>query len=322
MTGLPIMAALAGAALAAVVLWPLRRQSRSGFIAGCLSLAIASSCLYLLVGQPDTAQQRSDPTADLQRGVQALQRSLQRDPAQPEGWMLLGRALTELGQPAQASAAFDRAVALSPDEPLLLVEAAQARAQAAPDRRFDDTALAWLEQARQREPSAERAGWLLGIALRQRGRNAEAVQVWSELLPRLQPDAAQALQVQIERAREADQGAAPTGTALLTVRVRLPSGLQLPDQARVFVLARASDGSPMPVAVRRLTVAEARAGGLITLSDADSPMPAAPLSSQTRVKVLARLSREGDANRRAHDLESEAIAVGLPHRQIIELTLR
>ena len=320
MTALPIMAALAGAALAAVVLWPLRRYSRSGFIAGCLSLAIASGCLYLLVGQPDTAQQRSDPAADLQQGVQALQRSLQRDPAQPEGWMLLGRALAELGQPAQASAAFDRAVALSPDEPLLLVEAAQARAQAAPDRRFDDTALAWLQQARQREPSAERASWLLGIALRQRGRNAEAVQVWSELLPRLQPDAAQALQAQIERAREAEQDHAPAGAALLQVRVRLPSGLQVPEQARLFVLARAPGGSPMPVAVRRLTVADA--GHSITLSDADSPMPTAPLSSHASVEVLARLSRNGSATRGEDDLQSEVVRVHVPDPQVIELQLR
>ena len=42
-----------------------------------------------------------------------------------------------------------------------------APAQADPAKRFDDTALQWLRHAQQVEPASERAGWLIGIALRQ-----------------------------------------------------------------------------------------------------------------------------------------------------------
>ncbi|WP_032971506.1 TPR domain-containing protein, partial [Stenotrophomonas maltophilia] len=225
---LPLLAGVTAALMAVLVLWPLRHHGRRGFALAALALGVTGACLYLLVGDPRAAQVQPAPSvATLRDGVQALQDALQRDPQRADGWALLGRSQAELGNTPAAAEAFARAAALAPDDPGVLVEAAQARAQADAGKQFDDTAMAWLQQARALAPDAERASWLLGIALRQRGKNAEAADVWSGLLPRLEPGAAQALQAQIAIAREAagqaPDAAAAAPPALLQVRVQLPA---------------------------------------------------------------------------------------------------
>jgi len=322
---LPVLAGLVAALMAALVLWPLRRQGRRGFVTGVLALGVVGACLYLLVGDPRAAQVQPAPSvATLRDGVKALQQALQSDPQRADGWALLGRSQAELGDAPAAADAFARAVALAPDDAGVLVEAAQARAQADAGKQFDDTAMDWLRQARRLAPDAERASWLLGIALRQRGRNAEAADVWSSLLPRLEPGAAQALQAQIAIAREAAGQAvdapAAEAPALLQVRVQLPASLKQADwpaSTQVFVLARAVGGPPMPVAARRLPLAGFPA--TVGLGDGDSPMPTAPLSAHAEVEVLARVSRSGSANRSDGDLQSEVVRVQLPHDGVVEL---
>ncbi len=321
---LPMVAAVAAALLAAVVLWPLRQHGHRSFVLGVVALGVAGACLYLLVGNPRAAQVQPAPSvATLRDGVEALQQALQRDPQRADGWALLGRSQAELGNAAAAAEAFNRAAALAPDEPGVLVEAAQARAQADPGKQFDDTALAWLQRARTLSPDAERASWLLGIALRQRGRNAEAAELWSTLLPRLEPGAAQALQAQIAIAREAagqPSHAPAAAPALLQVRVKLPASLKAgdwPASTQVFVLARAVGGPPMPVAARKLPLAGFPA--TVGLGDGDSPMPTAPLSAHREVEVLARISRSGSANRSEDDLQTTPVKVSLPHDGVVEL---
>lgn len=296
---LPVLAGLAAALMAARVLWPLRQQGRRGFVVGVLALGVAGACLYLLVGDPRAAQVQPAPSvATLRDGVQALQDALKRDPQRADGWALLGRSQAELGNVSAAADAFARAAALAPDDPGVLVEAAQARAQADAGKQFDDTAMAWLQQARAQAPDAERASWLLGIALRQRGKNAEAADVWSGLLPRLEPGAAQ---------------------ALLQVRVQLPAlnNAEWPASTQVFVLARAVGGPPMPVAARKLPLSGFP--DTVGLGDGDSPMPTAPLSAHREVEVLARISRTGSANRSEDDLQSVPVKVSLPHQGVVEL---
>ena len=68
------------------------------------------------------------PVATLRDGVQALQDALKDDPQRADGWALLGRSQAELGNVAAAADAFARAAALAPEDPGVLVEAAQARA--------------------------------------------------------------------------------------------------------------------------------------------------------------------------------------------------
>lgn len=324
---LPAFAALAAAVMALMVLWPLRGSGRKGFIALTVALGVAGCALYVLVGAPEAATPRTGTAAsnDLQQGIRDLQQALEREPQRADGWALLGRSQLALGQASEANAAFERAVALAPDEAAVLVEAAQARAQGDPARQFDDTALRWLRHAQQVDPDSERAAWLIGVALRQRGQNDEAAATWEALLPRLEPGAAAALREQIAVARGSSGNPAPDPASppahALRVSVTLDPAVasSLPADATVFVIARQPDGPPMPVAVEKHRVSDLPL--TVTLDDADSPMPTAKLSTLQEVEVFARISRSGQANRQEGDIDSPAVRVRLPHADTITLAL-
>lgn len=324
-----MIAGLCAAVVAMVVLWPLRRSGRRGpFLAAVIALGVAGVALYMLVGTPKAMDAVAEPgPASLEQGVRELEAALAREPQRADGWALLGRSELALGNMDKANQAFARAVGLAPDEVPLLVEAAQARAQADPSKRFDDVALQWLRHAQQVDPNSERAGWLIGIAQRQRGQDAEAAATWEALLPRLEPAAAAALREQIAVARgKAGESPAPVsaepGAKALNISVTLGKGIDkatLPADATVFVIARMPNGPPMPVAVQKHRLADLPLQ--ITLGDGDSPMPTAKLSSLEEVEVFARISASGQANRQEGDIDSPVVRVKLPHNDKVEVTL-
>ncbi|MBB4126028.1 cytochrome c-type biogenesis protein CcmH [Xanthomonas translucens] len=342
--GMHAAAALLAALVFGAVLWPLRR-SRGGaplLAIAVLALGVSAAALYALVGTPRALQaQNREAPRNLEDGVAQLQAALAKDPGRAEGWALLGRSQMSLGRPTEAAAAFARAVQLAPDEAQWLVQAAEARALATPQRQFDAQGVAWLQHALQREPNNERAAWFLGIAQRQRGRNAEAAATWEALLPRVDAATAAALRPQIDAAR-ADAGlpalpAAAPGTAAaaasatgaanpagtLTVAVSLDpdfaARVRLRGDASVFVIARVPGGPPMPVAVQKHALQSLPLR--VTLSDSDSPMPTQKLSQLKQVQVLARLSNSGNAMRQEGDLESAPVTVTLPAAAPVELVI-
>ncbi|AKC85558.1 tetratricopeptide repeat protein [Pseudoxanthomonas suwonensis] len=332
-----VFAALAAAVTLAVlawVLWPLRGGRRWPWAGAVLVLAVGVLALYRLVGTPAALQETAGAAPQsLEQAVARLQAELERNPAQPEGWALLARSQAALGDPAAARDAYARAVQLAPDEPALLVDAAEARALADPQRRFDAQAIAWLQRAQELDPAASRATWFLGVAQRQAGEHAEAARTWESLLGSVDAATARSLRVQIDAAR-ADAGlpplpageaapAAPASANALTVKVSLDPDfaerVRLRGDATVFVIARLPDGPPMPVAVERHALRDLPLQ--VVLDDADSPMPTQKLSALQEVEVLARVSADGSANRGEGDLESPAVRVALPAAGPVELVI-
>lgn len=327
---------LTGAALLAAVatgltLWPLWRNGKRriwGTLVG--ALVVATLGLYQWLGTPAALQPQASATAPqtIEEGISQLQAVLQQNPERMDGWVLLARSQLEVGKVADAAASYQRAVKLAPDEPGLLVEAAQTRAQAAPDFLFDDTAAQWLQHARELAPDNERAIWLIGIVQRQRGQNEDAARTWEALLPKLESAAAAALQEQIDIARgkagtePASAAPAATSANAITVTVTLAPSLAAraaSGKDTVFVIARVPGGPPMPVAVERHPVQGTPL--TVTLDDADSPMPTQKLSALKEVEVFARLSASGKAMRQEGDVDSTPVRVSLPAEKSLEITL-
>lgn len=327
MTAFVAIAALLVIAVLAVVLRPLWRQApiSTGVLAGVLVLACVG--LYRLLGTPaamNPANLAAPKTLD--DAVAQLEAALTRDPAQVEGWRLLGRAYTSQQQLAKARDAYAHAAKLAPDQPDVLVEAAEASALAAPEHRFDAQAVAWLQHALDVQPRQQRARWFLGIARRQAGKPADAARIWEPLLSQVDARTAEPLRTQVNAARK-EAGlpplTAPASAPGLAVSVRLDPELaarmRLDGNASIFVIARVPNGPPMPVAVEKHGVTELPFTA--TLDDSDGPMPTQRLSSQSQVEVLARLSKSGNAMPQADDLSSPAVLVKLPANGTVELTI-
>jgi len=327
-----LLAALLAALATGTALWPLLRAGKRAIWATLVAaVVVATLGLYLWLGTPAALQATAAVPAprSLDEAVEQLQAALREHPQRTEGWVLLGRSQLELGRMAEAAASFEHALQLAPDQPDLLVEAAQARARANPRMQFDDTGLQWLQHARELAPDNERATWMIGIVQRQRGQAEAAAHTWETLLPRLDANAAVALREQIDAAR-ADAGlpalpaaaAAARGAHAIDVKVTLAPALQARVAAgkdSVFVIAHVPGGPPMPVAVQRH---RAQAGPLsVTLDDADGPMPTRKLSALGEVEVFARLSASGNAMRQDGDIESAPVRVTLPAGKPLDITL-
>jgi cytochrome c-type biogenesis protein CcmH len=343
-----VFAAIAAAATLAVLgfvlrpLWraPAKRVATAGLAGG---LALAVFLLYRLVGTPaalDPAVRAAPATLDA--AIAQLEARLQADPSQLEGWRLLGQAQASAKNAAKAADAFAHAARLAPDDADVLVEAAESRALAAPEHRIDAQGVAWLDHALHVQPTHQRARWFSGIAKRQAGDAAGAAATWEPLLAEVDANAAAALRGQIDAAR-ADAGlpalpamaqataplaglpaqAPAPGAHAIQVRVALDPGLaaraRLDGGATVFVIARALDGPPMPIAVERHSVSELPFTA--TLDDADGPMPTVKLSGVAAVELVARISRSGDATAQAGDLESPPMRVQLPAKAPVDLVI-
>ena len=318
-----------------VVLRPLWRESRGLVLGGFVALGLATFALYRLMGTPAATGQvaaNAMPTT-LDDAILQLQAALERDPNQPQGWLLLGKSLASEGRLAESSDAFARAVKLLPDDPDLLVEAAQSRLYASPERKLDAQAISWVRHALSVQPGHQRATWLLGISQRQEGRPAEAAKTWEPLLAQVDAATAATLRRQIDTAR-ADAGLPPlpvpaesagpaTSANALTVKVALDpdfaARVRLRGDTTVFVIARVPGGPPMPVAVEKHSLSELPL--TMTLDDGDSPMPTQKLSALKEVEVFARLSASGDPMRQEGDLESKSVRVTLPTTAPVELVL-
>jgi len=331
--------AIAALALTARVAWPLRSASPRVFVALIVSAPLLLIALYQITGTPaalvpgTASAPEEDMPHSLEDAIAQLERSLQQNPNQPEGWALLARSHAAQGNLTRAQDAWARALELAPDEPILLTEAAQSRAQAHPQNLFDDEAVHLLERAIALQPDHQRARWFIGVAQRQRGEDANAAATWEALLPLVDANTAASLKTQIDDARraaglppstpEASTAAEPVNAHTLTINVSLTPALNTrakqDPNATVFIFARIPGGPPMPVAVERLRLADLPA--TVTLDDTSSPMPTQTLSDLNEVEVLARLSASGSAVRQDGDIDSEPVRVRLPHPDQITLVI-
>jgi len=247
--------------------------------------------------QPKTIEEM---TARLERAVKA-------QPESTEAWYFLARTYMSQERPADAAAAYEQLINLAGRQPELLGQWAQAL-YFAKDRQWSAQMQKLTDEALKGDPDEVTSLGLLGIAAYEDERFEDAIAFWERLVATLpvEDPSREAIQGGIVRAREqlGEPASAsvkePTGEtaaveAGLKVDVRLDAALSDDVQPTdtVFVFARAISGPPMPLAVKRLTVADLPA--TVSLSDADAMTPQLRLSNFEQVRLLARISREGNA---------------------------
>jgi len=173
------------------------------------------------------------------------------------------------------------------------------------DRQWTAEIQSLTSEALKADPQEGTTLGLMGIGAFEAGRYADAIGYWQQLVATLPPEDASRAPIEsgIERAKgkllEAGQSlpepVVAATTASLKVYVELAPELRdkvMPDDT-VFVFAKAASGPPMPLAVKRLTVADLPVE--VSLSDADAMMPQMKISSFPQIQLMARISRAGNA---------------------------
>lgn len=270
--------------------------------------------------------------------VDQLATRMAQEPANGEGWALLARSYVRLGRHAEAVPAFDKALAITGDDPTLLVDYADALAMIN-NRSLDGEPLALVERALKYDPDNAKALALAGTAAFNRKDFPTAVRLWERLvrvsppdsafLPQLQgsidearslgglppgprvaqaPQAGQAVQA-LPSASASAADAKLAANAVLTGTVRLSPALAAqaqPDDV-VFIFARPAEGARMPLAIVRHQVKDLPVS--FRLDDSMAMSPAMKLSQFAKVVVSARVSKSGQAAPAAGDLSGQTAPV-------------
>lgn len=321
------------------IFWPMLthgRNVRRYGISLVVALPIVTLMLYQQVGTPlgigvsgtpdPQATPAGNPPESMDELIARLEVRMQENPADVQGWVLLGRSYKTLQRYAEAETALTRAFQIAPDDPLVLAELAEARLFASGDPEFTPEITGMLEQALRLDPEQQKSLWLLGIAARQQGDAATAVQYWQKLLGLLDPASpvAQSVQAQLDQAGiipAPDIAGTTEGPAGWDIVVALDGDqAALPNDAVLFVIARDPEAPSPPLGAKRVTSPEFPVR--VSLSDADSMMSARPISGASRVQFLARLSMSGSPVAGDNDLESPPVTVPENPTGPIELRIR
>ncbi|MDI9779788.1 c-type cytochrome biogenesis protein CcmI [Pseudomonas putida] len=261
--------------------------------------------LYLHFGAADKVELTQEFAAapkTMDEMTTRLERAVEAQPDSAEGLYFLGRAYMAQQRPADAARAYERAVALAGRQPELLGQWAQALYFAA-DKKWSPQVQALTDEALKADPNEVTSLGLRGIAAFEGERYQAAIDYWNRLLAQLpEGDASRAaLQGGIDRAaaRLGSTGGKPQATAAARLKVRVELAAALKDKVKpddtVFIFARASNGPPMPLAAKRVTVAQLPLE--VELSDADAMLPQMKLSQFAEVQLVARVSRAGQPTR-------------------------
>ena len=279
-----------------------------------LLVPLLGLALYLHYGASDRValtREFAVPPTSMAQMTARLEQAVALQPDAVEGLYFLARTYMAQNRPADAAKLFERTVALNGRQPELLGQWAQALYFAA-GKAWSAQVQTLVDEALLADPREVTSLGLMGIAAFEGQRYADAVEYWQRLLATLPAnDSSRAtLEGGIERARQrlaTGGAAAPAAVSkALTIQVSLAPALKSKVQAgdSVFIFARAVTGPPMPLAVKRLTVADLPAQ--VQLADADAMMPQLKLSNFAQVQLMARVSRAGQAT------QGEWVARGTP----------
>ena len=249
--------------------------------------------------------------AQIDEMVRKLATYLKSNPNDGKGWSVLARTYRSLGRTPEAQNAFERAIALMPQDAQLKTDFAELLAMLAQgDLRGRASGL--IEESLKLDGNNPDTLVLAGSAAAQRGDSATAIKHWEKLLALLPPEAEvrAAVQQGIDDLRKRGaQPAANKGSVSVSVRVSLAPALAGKVGARdtLFIFARAAKGPKMPLAVVKAKPSELPHE--YTLSDANAMAPEMTLSKFEQVVVGARVSKSGSPMAQSGDLEGVSTAI-------------
>ena len=319
-----------------------RRLPRAPLAAAVICLPFVAAALYAALGEPGALSAAPRPP-DLAQAATTLRERLQADDNE-DGWILLGRAESELGRFDAAAAAFARAIEIGGETPAALalqVDALLMGAAARQENAAPATAAALISRAIEIDPDHAPSLWLSGLIAQSAGEHEKAAGFWRRLQAIApQPPPALAAMIADAEALAAAPGSigesklesnpeskseAPSESspALLRVVVDIDDSFaaSIPPSAALFVFARAAagEGGP-PLAVKRLA-----AGGwplAVELSDADAMTPNFSLSRQgAPIVVVARASKSGRARAQAGDWFGQSAPFSAPLSGALTVTI-
>ncbi|MBP8223814.1 MAG: c-type cytochrome biogenesis protein CcmI [Aeromonas sp.] len=314
------------------------------WIPGVLVLVVVSLGLYYKLGAWQEVQRWQDASSRLgelsnrilvERDAQvteqdlldfmlALRTRLKDEPNDYRGWLLLGRLSLDGNDPDMAREALERAYGLAPQKTMVAVPYAQALMMTGDDAQADQL----LSSAIALDPANIEARSVYAFMALQKEDFKTALMRWREMLPLMEKGSTR--YAMVERSIDyAEQQLKQRGIAVTTpgtanksdeqgqqlevkkgefpIHVTLAAGIQMPEDAHLFVFAVVPNGPPMPIAVKR--IAGPTLPVTLSLGDGDAMMEGSKLSAYPQLQFKARLSRGGNVMNKEGAFEGVSTSV-------------
>jgi cytochrome c-type biogenesis protein CcmH len=268
---------------------------------------------------------------DAQKLLERLTVQTIKTPEDVEIWFLVGRLNFDLGNYYEAVLGYNNVLQYLPDE--AKQDQAVAMAQLAQSqffangRKLDKATESLLIDALKINPIDNTSLGLLGVASYERGEYLSAVRYWTRLMALMPPNNPNAIAIKggLDKAKsqltsaeletfESEQLLKIKSSIQVTVDISDEMKAKLPTQADLFVLAKAEQGPPMPLAVQRLTVSQWPI--TVTLDDSMAMMESLRMSQFERIIITARISKSGMGNSAEGDLEGNSVAMSSSAKQV------
>ncbi len=290
------------------------------------AIPLFSIGLYVVLGNMPAIERANDPSemaqpeqADgtmpspeaIKQMVAKLADKLKNEPNNLEGWLMLGRSYKVMERYPEAVEAFRRANEIAGEKAETMLPYAEAMALVNQGN--------WTGQPQElvmkvlaKEPEQPTALWFAAMINAQQGDKKTAVTYLKKLeavLPADSPDKKQVHDIILSTEGQAVPPPAETASAKdaktpgsISIQVILADELRTnaDPQDTLFIYAQALSGPKMPLAIVRKRVGDLPVK--VSLSDADAMMPAMKLSNFKEIKLLARISKSGNAMPQAGDL--------------------
>jgi cytochrome c-type biogenesis protein CcmH len=302
-----------------------------------LGIPLLAGSLYFMLGNyqavSHTAEMSVDPEAtkllEINKMVLRLAEKMKAKPNDAQGWLILGRSYKALEQYPQAADAFANAYHLLGDQAEVMLLYADALAYVN-NRNLAGRPSELVYKALALEPDNLNALWLGGMAKAQEGDAPAAIKLWKKLEATLQPgsDSQQEIKNLLSSlAKDTSPGQvqkepeAKVSNFTLSVQVSLAPKLQKATAAEdtVFIYAQALSGPKMPLAIVRKHVSDLPLA--VSLNDSMAMMPNMKLSNFASVKLLARISKSGNAMTQPNDLIGIIEQVDLTDKSIHKIII-
>jgi cytochrome c-type biogenesis protein CcmH len=309
---------------------PVRTGSRQTALALLVAIPLASFAGYALLGRPEAleplrTQARVSPQQIEEMLVKLVDR-LKTSPDDTKGWVMLARSYKALGRYAESVEAYGHGGALVDADPALLADYAEVLAQVGGS--LQGKPLELLTRALKLDPDEPQALFLAGAAATDRNDFASVAQYWGRLLPQLDPasEEAKSLAAAVDKARRVvaekmgmqsagapgkqageAAGGATASQALVSaeavggeVTISGKIAAQAKPDDLLFVFARADEGSRMPLAVLRMSVADLPFA--FHFDDSMALPGGKKISEFATISIEARVAKAGRAQTSSGDL--------------------
>jgi cytochrome c-type biogenesis protein CcmH len=308
---------------------PPRRSAKALAIVLAILLPSFSVPLYLTLGntkallpQQDTVMAGDFGVIRSEAKLQELEKKLEQQPENPDGWVVLARSYSELQRFPDAVRAYGQLVKLVPDEAQIWANYADVYAMTNNQSLLGEPTK-FLSRALELDGNNTMTLALSGSAAMERGDYAAAITHWTKLADLLPPENSELQMIRdgIQQARQflamqkggkgklaklpADKAPEKAAASPATISGKVILSPTLAGKAApadtVFIFARDAQGQKTLIAALRKQVKDLPLQ--FTFDDSMAMQPQAKLSGFDQVVVMARISRSGNPIAQPGDLQ-------------------